>query len=127
MPLMGVVAMIVGEAAELLADHGQGIVVERRVAEFAVGDEFGETHQHGIAGAVACQGRHGRIGGKGRGFSLHVEIGRPQDFALAHRQAAGHLREIFGERRLADQRFALAEPAAVARAAAPSPGSRAAR
>ena len=79
-PLMGIVAMIVGEAAELLADHGQRLVVERRVAEFAVGDRVRRVRiSTALPAPLRVRCRHRRIGG---------EAPRPQP-ACRDRPAAG--------------------------------------
>ena len=50
-PLVGVgLDLVFGEAAELVAHHVEGLVVEAGVAEMPVGDEqIGDAHAHRIA------------------------------------------------------------------------------
>ncbi len=92
---MRILAVILGEAAELVADHEQRFVAQRRLAEIAVGDQRCETRprRRRIAAAqpflLRAQRRQIGLG--------QTQITRPHDLALAHRQTAQDLRQVFGE------------------------------
>ena len=103
----------VGELAHLLADRFERVVeaaiTDRRVAVYA--HQFGEPRaaRRRVAGAdqvLDCR-RHVR---RDRG-SGQAEIGGPRDLALAHGNAAEHLRQIFAGADAHDQLLGLAEAA----------------
>ncbi len=101
--------LVVGIAAELVADHLE-VVVESGRAEGRAAMIV--AHQHDQRGARLGRAAR-RDQGCGRAFRRpgHAKIGRPRGLPLAHRDAAGDLGEVFAEADLKDQRLHLAEPA----------------
>ena len=100
--------LLVGIAAELVADHLQ-LVVEAGGAEG--GAPVVVAHQrdqaHPRLGGVAMRDQRGG-GGAGRG-QCHADVLHAGDLALAHRDAAMDLGEVFAEADLEEQRLHLAE------------------
>jgi hypothetical protein len=102
---------LVGEAAELVADHLQ-LFVKAGGAEtrhpLLLFQQLRQPHPRRGGIALAAQSGHfGRVEQGG----IHAQIGRAHDLALAHRQAAGKLGDVFAKGDLVDQRLDLAEPA----------------
>jgi hypothetical protein len=100
-----------GVPAELLADHLH-LVVETGGAEtrhpLLLFQQLRQPHPRRGGIALAAQSGHfGRVEQGG----IHAQIGRAHDLALAHRQAAGKLGDVFAKGDLVDQRLDLAEPA----------------
>ena len=112
-PAMGVGRHpVVGKAAELLA-HQAEFLVEGAVAEggntLALGHDRGQPHPRRVT-ITRAQTRHRRIGAEGRQHRLaDPDIGGPDDLALAHRDAAGDLGEVFAAADGQDQPLDLAQ------------------
>ena len=104
----------IGEFAHLVADLFIG-VLEARIAEgrrARIGrDQFGEPCPHGGGVAAHHQLLHGIVEEDLRLVMRDAQIAHAHRFALAHRNAAGYLREILAESGLDDQRLEFAEPA----------------
>ena len=104
--------LLLDEAAELVADHVQRLVVQPRVAEPVVDQQVGDPPPCGRGVAVGNQPRHRRVGQERRRIGrAHAHIGRAHRFHLAERDPAGHLRQVFAEGRTQDQALQLAQPA----------------
>ena len=114
---MGILAVILGEAAKLVAHHQQCFVVQPQLAELALLDQLCQTlaeeRQVALLEDRSVARERLEIAG------LQAEVGGPHHLALAHRNAAQDLRQIFGEAQLQDQPLALAEGAGALQAARP--------
>src|SRR5262249_42304933 len=97
MPGLRVLAVSFGEAVELLADQDERIVAQRRFAESVLRDQDCETLSNAGAVALAHKTRGGAVIAQGPNLILDAEVGGADDFALAHGDAAGHLREVFAK------------------------------
>ncbi len=101
----------IGELAHLLTDRFEGIV------ESAGADRRGmmRTHQCDQAGTPlgTVAGHHDTFDRWGHARCdlrwCHAEIGQTDDFALAHRNAAEYLREVFAEANADQEVFGFAE------------------
>ena len=103
----------VGEAAHLGAHLLEG-VLKPGVAEG--GRAVGGLNQRGQARAVVGGVAAGDQGGDGLGsqrrvVGIEAEVGEAHHLALAHRDAAGNLGEVFAKPDLDQERLGLAEPA----------------
>ena len=118
--LAGGCDLLVGEAAELVAHQDERLVVEGGIGHLAVAQQRRDALAH--RGAVAEPGQclH-RVGAEGREIRIaDAELVGTDDLALAHRDAAGHLVEIFTIGRLQHQPFQLAELAGCGTALGPA-------
>ena len=114
-PAVGGLGVLVGELAELLADHVEGLVAQGEVAEVpgveALGDQLGEALAH--AGGVA--GRDQLLDGRGaegldRLFG-DAHVGGSHDLDLAEGDAALELVEVLAVGGLEDQPLQFAQAA----------------
>jgi hypothetical protein len=100
---------VVGKPAELVADHRE-VVVKPGIADGGlpahVLHRLGQRRPRLGRVAFGDQPRGGRAGGAGG----DPEIARPGHLALAHRQAAVELRQVFAKADAQDQRLGRAEP-----------------
>ena len=118
-PAMGVGGdLFVGESAKLLADHVEGVVVQRPVAERTLFDKSGEA---GARFAIAVAWEHGLDGGVAvAGVRRQAEIGEADDLQLIHRDSADDACQIFGKGELEDEALGLAEGIGAVQALAPA-------
>ena len=109
--------MVVGEARELLAHLVQRGIVVARVAEARVVAAPSPTNaamRWRAAGAKPSARRRRTAASAlkaAQRSAIAVQRIGAEELALAHRQAAGQLRQVFAEGRAQQQRFQLAEPA----------------
>ena len=126
MPAMRILAVILGEAAELVAHHQQRIVVEAGLAEFALRNQFGQAAREAPAGPPAgtcsrCPTASADRSHRGRGRS--AARSRPGSSECRRRSAPGTRRSrVAGStaraRRACPSRRAWRPSSRVARSAA---------
>src|SRR3546814_13550058 len=83
--------VVLGDLAELVADHLQGVVGQASLAEAALGEMSGDGHAQGIA--VAGEPAYRRRCQRRELGIAHAEIAGPQHPDPAERDAAGEERE----------------------------------
>ena len=103
--------LLVGKAAELVPHQRQRLVAESRLQRRVAGEAFGKPLARGGGIAVANQRGHGRRAKRRQRPVVELHVAGPDNLALAHGDAAGHLREVLAERRLQHEGFRLAQPA----------------
>ena len=104
--------LFLGKAAELVADHLQ-LVVEARGDGSPVAEQADQPQPRRIPG-----GGDQRAPGLA-GLVVEPEVARPRHLALAHRDAAAQLRQVFAEADLQDELLRLAQPPLAREAARP--------
>ena len=108
----------VGEAAHLAADRLEGLV-KARIADRAFArlpDQGGEGGAVFRSVAPGDQGLDDFVAKRLDLVRAEAEVGQAHDFALVHRNAAEHLREIFAQPDPRQQLLGLAEAALLAHA-----------
>ena len=116
-PAVGGLRVRVSEAAHLPGHHGQGLIVQARIAEvLLLRKARGESLAQDRAGQVHELAR--RAGLKAR---IDTQICGPDRLPLADSDAAGQLAQVLLEAQRQDQSFALAQLALCLQARRPGP------